>query len=104
MQVVGVRRVPGEHFHRIGDALAAATDEIRIVLLAQADCLCLLEYSQTLEPLEDRPEIHRRPRGIDDLRFGFNDGQAYTRPYETESSDEADWSTTDDYHIFHRGV
>src|SRR5690348_2994302 len=104
MQVVRVRCMPGEDFHRIGDALAGATDEIRVVLLAYADCLGLREYSQTLKTLENRPEVHRRPRRVDDLPFGFDDGEAYTRLCETESSDEADWSATDDYHIFHKDV
>jgi hypothetical protein len=45
--------MPGQHLHRIFDALTAASNEIRIVLLAHAGGLGLGEYSETPEPLKD---------------------------------------------------
>src|SRR5215472_11004078 len=104
MQVVGVGRMPCQHLHRILDALAGASDEIRVVLLAHTGSLGLLEYSQASETLENRPEVHRRARGIDDLRFGFDDSDANSGLRQTESVDKADWPATDDDHVLHGAV
>src|SRR6516162_10206426 len=104
MQAVGVRGMAGQHLHRIFDALTGASNEIRIVLLAHAGGLGLLEYSEAPEPLEDRPEIHGRARRIADSRFGFDEGDSNSGLRQTERVDEADWPTTDDYYLFHRAV
>ena len=101
MQVVGVGRVPCQHLHRIFDALAGASDEVRVVLLAHTGSLGLLEYSQASETLENRPEVHRRARGIDDLWFGFDDSDANSGLRQTQSIDKADWAATDDDHVLH---
>src|SRR5215469_3636096 len=102
MQVIGVRRMPCQYLHRIFDALAGASHEIGVVLLAHTGGLRLIEYSEASETLENRPEVHRRPRGLDDLRFGFDDSHANSGLRQTERIDEAYWSATDDDHVLHR--
>src|ERR1700751_73170 len=104
MQVIGMRRMPRQHLHGIFDALASATYEIGVVLLAYAGGFGLSEYSQSREPVQNRPEVHRRAGGLDDLRLSFDDTHANSGLCETESIDEADWPATDDYHVFHMAV
>src|SRR5450631_404084 len=104
MQVIWAGRVPLQYLHRINNALAVASDEVRVVLLAHAGGLGFFQYSQALETVENRPEVHRRPRGGDDLRFGFDDTHAHSGLCEAESVDKADWPASDDYHVFHRTV
>src|SRR5215470_5407992 len=93
-----------QHLHRVFDALAGPSHEIRVVLLAHTGGLRLIEYSQASETLENRPEVHGRPRRPDDLWFGFDDSHANSGLRQTERIDEADWSATDDYHVLHRAV
>src|ERR1700686_591018 len=102
MQVIGVGRVPLQYLHRINNALASTSDEIGVVLLAHAGGPGLFQNSQAPESAENRPEVHRGPRGVDDLRFRFDDTHANSGLREAESVDEADWSASDDYHVFHR--
>src|ERR1700686_2382342 len=104
MQVIGVGCVPLQYLHRIDNALAGTSDEVRVVLLAHAGGLGLFQYSQAPETAENRPEIHRRPRGVDDSRFGFDDAHSNSGLREAEGVDKADWSASDDYHVFHRAV
>src|SRR5215471_7732057 len=101
MHVIWVGRVPAQHLHRIFDAFAGATNEVRVVLLAHAGGFGLVEYSETPETLEHRPEVHRRPRRFDDFGFGFDDTHADPGLCETERIDEAHRPATDDYHVFH---
>jgi hypothetical protein len=61
-------------------------------------------YSQAPETTENRLEVHRRPRGIDDSRFGFDDTRVESGLREAESVDKTDWSASDDFHVFHRTV
>src|SRR5580658_7408470 len=102
MQVIGARRVLLQDLHRINNALASVSDEVGVVLLAHAGALGLFQYSQVLETVENRPEVHRCPRGIDDLRFGFDDTHPDSGLREAESVDETDWAASDDYYVFHR--
>src|SRR5215469_1243269 len=104
MQVVGVGRMPRQHLHRVFDALAGASHEICVVLLAHSGGLRLIEYPEASETLENRPEVHRRARGLDDLRFSFDDSYASSGLRQCERIDEADWSATDDDHVLHRAA
>src|ERR1700684_2833576 len=104
MQVIGVRRVPRQYFHRIDDAFATAADQVGVVLLAHAGGLGFLQYPQSPESIQDRPEVHRRAWGVDDLRFDFNDAHANPGLREAERADHADRAAADDYHVFHRAT
>ena len=102
VQVIGVGRAPLQYLHRIDNALAGASDEVRVVLLAYADGLRFTQYSQPPEAIENLPKVHCRARRADNLRFGLDDGHANPGLREAESGDKADWSAADDDHIFHR--
>src|ERR1700722_27002 len=97
-----MRRVPRQHFHRIGDALAAASEQVGVVLLAHAGGLGFPQYAEPTETIQNRPEVHRRARGVDDAGFRFNDGNAHPGLRETEGADHADRPAPDDYHVLHR--